>query len=301
VQRDGLFLDAPKAETSLKLSPSQLRDVLAATPTPEDLLKKGKPAILAWLEPQRDTIENRALFTNSPGEDPARGLSMPELIDLIKQNVPEAVKLTPAQIAAVATEWSHVQIPAHKLVGGAVADSEIAAAINNALGKPGTVRVERPSKGWMEITAGGIEIGRDDSKPVDATVTAGWDGSIGASLTVGNVKGSFQISPDRKWQVQLAIPGSASVPVVDQMSSVFGASRFAASRVAELIDTAGGKTGQVPINVLKQGLSPVKDAVDTLTSVTEKQSRVSVGITASGDLSGAAPSVSVQATVTIIF
>ncbi len=107
-----------------------------------------KPKILAWLEPQRDELENRALFTGA-GFSPERYLSMPQLVAMVRQHVPEAAQLEPSQVARVIKEWSRVQIPDHKLAGGFVADSEIEAAVQNALGKPGTVRIERKGTAWM--------------------------------------------------------------------------------------------------------------------------------------------------------
>ncbi len=261
----------------------------------EDPLPRVRPKILAWLEPQRADLENRALFTNS-GLSPDRGISMPELIAMVREHVPEALQLQPPQIAEIIRAWSHVQIPEHKLVGGTVADSEVAAAISNVLGKPGTIRVERPSRGWMEVTAGGIEIGRDDRAPVDVTGTVGWDGSIGASLSVHNVKGSFQISPNRTWQVQIAIPAGATVPVVNQMSNVFNTANHAARTVAGQVDAAGGRVNAVSVDVLRDGLGPVKDSIDTLSSITDKENPVSFGVTASGDFGGG---IAVEATVTI--
>jgi hypothetical protein len=255
-----------------------------------DSLPQVKPKILAWLEPQRNEIENRALFTGA-GFSPERAISMPELVAMVREHLPEALQITPAQVAGVIREWAHVQIPEHKLAGGVVASSEIEAAVQNALGKPGTIHVERKGK-WMEVTAGGVEAGTDK-----ATVSANWDGSIGASLSDGEwVKGSFQISPDRTWQAQLAIKASATVPVVNQIANVFGAADRSARAVGRRVDSAGGGVRGVSVDVLREGLGPVKDAIDTLTSVTDKENPVSVGLTASGDFGG---SIAVQATVTI--
>jgi hypothetical protein len=286
--------DAPLAiqRELASLDPRLLpRDMLdhALTPT-ADLLPQVKPKILAWLEPQRDDIENRAMFTGA-GFSPERAISMPELVAMVREHVPEALKMTPAQVAGVIREWTHVQIHEHKLAGDGVATSEIEAAVQNALGKPGTIHVERKGK-WIEVTAGGVEAGTDK-----ATVTANWDGSIGASLSDGEwVKGSFQISPNRTWQAQIAIKASATVPVVNQIANVFGAADRSARAVGRRVDDAGGGVHDVSVDVLRDGLGPVKDAIDTLTSITDKENPVSVGVTASGDFGG---SIAVQATVTI--
>jgi hypothetical protein len=260
-----------------------------------DLVAQVKPKILAWLEPQRDDIENRALFTAS-NFNPARFISMPVLVAMVRQHVPEANQLEPSQIARIIRDWTHVQIPEHALVQGTVADGEIEAAVQNALGTPGTVRVERKGTAWMEITAGGIEIGRNDAAPVDASVAVGWDGSIGASLSAGQVKGSFQINPDRTWSAQLAIPAGANVAVLNQLSNVFHVADRAARSVAGRVDRAGGTVHGVSVDVLRDGLGPVKDAIDTLSSITDTENRVSFGVTASGDFEG---SLAVEATVTV--
>ncbi len=49
-------------------------------------------------------------------------------------------------------------------------------------------------------------------------------------------------------------------------------------------------------NILEEGLSPVKDAIDTITSRTDREHPVSVGVTTCGDFQG---SFSIQATITI--
>jgi hypothetical protein len=260
-----------------------------------DVAAQVRPKILAWLEPQRADIENRAMFT-AMNFNPARFISMPVLVAMVRQHVSEANQLEPEQIARIIRSWTRVQIPEHAMVHGAVADGEIEAAIQNALGKPGTVRVERKGSAWMEITAGGIEIGRNDKAPVDATVTVGWDGSIGASLSAANVKGSFQINADRTWQAQLAIPAGATVAVLNQLSNVFQVADHAARSVAGRVDHAGGNVHGVSVDVLHDGLGPVKDAIDTLSSVTDTENPVSVGLTAGGDFAG---SFAVEATVTI--
>jgi hypothetical protein len=258
-------------------------------------LDQIRPEILAWLEPQREELENRARNTAMGIADPAHALTMGGLIAMIREAVPDAQPLERRQIARIVGDWIHTGI-ADKMMGGQVADSEVIGAIQSVLGKPGTIRVERKGSAWMEITAGGVEIGRDDSAPVDATMTVGWDGSIGASLSLDNVKGAFQISPNRTWQASIAFPAAATPAVLNQITGVFGAADRAARTVASRVDASGGHVGAVSVDVLSQGLAPVKDAIDTLSSVTDKEHRVSIGVTASGDFGGG---IAVQATVTV--
>jgi hypothetical protein len=258
-------------------------------------LERARPLILAWLEPQRADIEERARSTSMGFASPAQALTMGGLVAMIREAVPDAADLDQRQIARVVQDWIHVSIP-DRMHGGQVSDAEVVGAIQSVLGKPGTIRVERKGSGWMEVTAGGIEIGRDDSAPVDASMTVGWDGSVGASLSMANVKGSFQISPDRTWQASIAFPAAATPAVLNQIAGVFGAADRAARTVAGRVDASGGHVHDVSVDVLGRGLSPVKDAIDTLSSVTDSEHRVSVGVSTSGDFGG---SLSVQATVTI--
>ena len=258
-------------------------------------LDQIRPEILAWLEPQREDLENRARNTSMGIADPAHALTMGGLIAMIREAVPDAQHLERRQIARIVGDWIHTSI-ADKMLGGQVADSEVVGAIQSVLGKPGTVRVERKGSAWMEITAGDVEIGRDDSAPVDATMTVGWDGSIGASLSLKNVKAAFQISPNRTWQASIAFPAAATPAVLNQITGVFGAADRAARTVAGHVDASGGHVRDVSVDVLSEGLAPVKDAIDTLSSVTDKENRVSIGVTASGDFGGG---ITVQATVTV--
>lgn len=59
---------------------------------------------------------------------------------------------------------------------------------------------------------------------------------------------------------------------------------------------AGGRGSATALSHYTKRLSPGKDAIDTLSSVTDKVHRVSAGVTASGDFGGG---IAVQATVTI--
>src|SRR6267143_4388344 len=125
-----------------------------------------------------------------------------------------------------------------------------------------------------------------------------WSSDVCSSdlLSAGQVKGSFQINPDRTWSAQLAIPAGANVAVLNQLSNVFHIADRAARSVAGRVDRAGGTVHGVSVDVLRDGLRPVKDAIDTLSSITDTENRVSFGVTASGDFEG---SLAVEATVTV--
>jgi hypothetical protein len=226
---------------------------------------------------------------------PERAITVPGLVAMIREAVPDARGLDPRRIARIINDWIHVSI-ADKMPGGKVSDAEVVGVIQSVLGKPGTIRVERKGSAWMEVTAGGVEIGRDDSAAVDASMTVGWDGGIGASVSLPHVKGSFQISPDRTWQAQIAFPADATPAVLNQLAGVFGAADRAARTVAGRVDASGGHVKDVSVDVLNEGLAPVKDAIDTLSSVTDKEHRVSIGVSVGGDSQGG---ITVQATVTI--
>lgn len=268
---------------------------LTAAGDDRETVEATRAKVVAWLEPQRADIENRARQTSMGFASPAEALTTGGLAALVRQAVPEAKSLKDRRLAQMIKDWIHVSM-VDQMGGGQLSDAEVLSAVQAVLGKPGTIRVERKGAAWMEVTAGGVEIGRDDSASADASVAVGWDGSIGASLSVAKVKGSFMISPDRTWQAQIALPAAATPAVLNQIAGVFGAADRAARTVAGRVDATGGHVHDVSVDVLNEGLSPVKDAIDTLTSVVDRDNRVSIGVSASGDFQG---SVSVQATITI--
>jgi hypothetical protein len=285
----------PQQPLDLNMDPETLQKVLRegeARKREEEAKKQqaieaAVPKIKAWLEPKRSDIQSRADSTRlGLLTKPENMVTMPKLVDLVRLNVPDAVALDDAKLKDVIRGWAGFQIPDVALLGGQVPLDQIAATLDNMLGTPGKVKVQRRGDDFIEVN---LEATQITGGPIQ--VSAFHEGGVGLQVQPReNVAGSFQIKADGSWKAQLIFGKNATPPVVNQMYNVWGAARGAMREIAQSKDDS----------LISTLANPVKDAVDTLNSISSKEEpKLGVSVTASGG--GPTGGWAVEASVTYRF
>jgi hypothetical protein len=267
-----------------------------STPTPNLRLdpdyvarqnEETKAKIRAYLDPQRERIQGLAVS----------GWSMAELVDLVRQNVPESTGLAPEQIATILRGWSQVAILEHRINPDQKgADSEALATIKNALGKiPTELKLEHKGA-FAKVSLSGAEAGFEKDEDTKATVGTGSGKDVAVNLAAKGVHFAGKIEPGSgkdptKWELGITFPGDDMVPLIPTLGSVFGQANGSLNRA--IPDALAGRAS---VGSLKQQFQPVKEAVESLSGIAG-HSGVSIGVKVEGE--GA--EIKATATLTVAF
>src|SRR3954452_18972288 len=130
------------------------RDVLPGLNTPLD------PSIMAGLDKRQREVEAKIRAWVAQQQDRIRGevvtgMSLPEVIDLVRSNVKEATELPPETVGKIAASAvAPMSIPAHRLDQR---DKELGAELRNAMANVPTELQIGGAGAWAKISISGLE------------------------------------------------------------------------------------------------------------------------------------------------
>jgi hypothetical protein len=243
--------------------------------------------VTAYLDAEKSTIQGRIVS----------GWSMPELVDLVRTQLPESVGIGPGRVAQILRGWSTMPILEHRKPGDAAgAESELIATIKNSLSKiPTSVSVKKSGM-FVKASLSGIEtgLGTADGDKVSVGSASGQD--VGVNVVVGKTHFAAKVEPGAageptRWEVNLSFPGGDPMPLMGSLAQLFG--RASSSIGAAAADV---RAGRATVGSLKEQWAPVKDAVSAVSTIADHQV-VSLGLKVEGD----GPAVTAAATVTVTF
>jgi hypothetical protein len=229
----------------------------------------------------------------------AKGMPMPELVDMIRQQMPESTKLGAPGVERLLREaFDGVMIMSHRMTAsGGFADSELGAMVRNLMGLKAQLGIERPH-GWVKLSLSGYEVGLKKGN-AEVSGQVGWDKSFGTKGRVGKVNFGAAVKPPEKpgdpigWEAEISFPEEgATVPMLDQLPGVMSSAN---SAMGNLASRAASK-GMPPADEITKEFKPVKEAVEGLSRVA-KVKGPTVGIKAESD----GPGFKIMATVTVPF
>ena len=268
-------------------------------PVPEATAQK----IRAFLEGERYSIQSRVA-------DGA--ISMPEVVQMVRQGVPEAASLTGAAVEAEVRGFFRgmaiVPPPTRRKVSGEGRGQELAARISNAL--PSAPKLKISSRaGSLELTASGLvakttaggakvtATGTPGGAEVEvdkggASVTAAVsDTSVGLSGKNDRVAFGAKIEKDEKsgqwskWElgVRVALVGDEpleQMPEIPELQETVVKAEAAIRQIADHL-VAGGDPRDAKV---KELMKDVKPALENVKRAVEKPRgpKVTVGVTAKG-------------------
>jgi hypothetical protein len=249
--------------------------------------KEVEGKITAYLEANSEKVQGQI----------AEGVSMAELIDLMRTNVPEARDIAPEQVADLLRKWSKITIAEHRLpTDPKGAESEALAAIKNALGKvPTEAKLERHGA-FVKVSLSGLEAGYEQGEDTKATVGTESGKDVAVNLAAKGVHFAGKIEPGTgsgptKWELGISFPGDDMVPLIPSLGDVFGSASKAVGSAASDVSKGNASVGS-----LKKQWEPVKNAVDALSGIAGHSS-VSVGVKVEGE----GPEIKATATLTVTF
>lgn len=250
--------------------------------------------IADYLERERPRIQGRILL----------GHSIAELVDQVRTNVPEALRLAPAQVAAaIRKHFAPLSITEHRKPDDTQGQkSELVARLRNTMSKIPTELGIENERGWAKVTMSGVEAGVK-SGDAEASLEVGWDKTIGAATEVaagpGKIKFSASIAPPEKsgdpvkWEMSLAfVQGGGGAAGAEKLAEVVGKGE---AGIRSLIEEAR-KGGDASPGKIKEAFAPVKGAIDALSKLIGAEG-VTIGVSVEGD----GPDVRLQATIKVSF
>jgi hypothetical protein len=275
------------------------------------------PSIMAGLDKRQKEVQAKVrawLAQNLPAVrgHVVSGMSLPEVIDLVRTNVPEASELSPETVGKCAVAVvAPMTIPPHRL---SKRELELGAELRNAMAKVPTELKIGGAGAWAKVSISGLEA---EAKLGGATVSgqAGpssgsvgvkkgsgeakaeydWDektialdtkvGPIGLGGKIGMGKGG---SPDT-WEIHIGVPRAGALGPL--LPSTQKAVRDGGEAVSGIIRhlRAGGKASDA---VVQDHLKTIKKGIEPLSKLTEENA-VSFGVSMSGD----GPEVRVEASL----
>jgi hypothetical protein len=124
------------------------QDIGAQLAQQDALRRRLEPAITSFVEQHRIEINMRL----------PDGISMPELIDMVRRGVPDATQLDPTEIARVVQQvFGGVRIPEHRRDRAGM-NEELAARVRNALPSiPRELTIVEGPGGSLRLTMSGVE------------------------------------------------------------------------------------------------------------------------------------------------
>jgi hypothetical protein len=294
------------------------RDATAAPPqilpglnTPLD------PSIMAGLDKRQKEVEAKIRTWLSENQAKVQGqvvtgMSLPEVIDLVRTSVPEATELAPETVGKLAqAAVSPMQIPPHRLENR---EKELAAELRNAMSKVPTELKVGGSGAWAKISitgaeaavkAGGAEITGEAGTssgsvgvkkgPAEAKAEYDWDektialdtkvGPIGLGGKIGMGKGGSVDS----WEIHIGVPRAGALgPLLPSTQKAVGEAGDAVSAIIRHL-RAGGKPGD---DVVEGHLKTIKKGLEPVSKLTTENA-VSFGVSVSGE----GPDVRVEASL----
>jgi hypothetical protein len=250
--------------------------------------KETQRKITAYLNAEKPRIQGRIVS----------GWSMPELVDLIRTQVPESVGIGPERVAQILRGWStELSIPEHRKPGDAAgAESELIAMIKNSFSKiPTSVSVKKSGM-FVKVSLSGIETGLGTADGDKVSVESPYGQDVGVNVVVGKTHFAAKVEPGAggeptHWEVNLSFPGDDPMPLMGSLGQLFGGASSSIGAAA-----ADVRAGRATVGSLKGQWAPVKDAVSAVSTIADHEV-VSLGLKVEGN----GPAVTATATVTVTF
>jgi hypothetical protein len=289
----------------------------AAPPVLPGLNTPLDPSIMAGLDKRQKEVEAtvRTWLVQHKAEVQGQvvaGMSLPEVIDLVRTSVKEATELAPETIGKCAQAVvSPMQIAPHRLEHR---EKELAAELRNAMANVPTELKIGGAGAWAKISISGLEAAAKVGK-AEVTGEAGpssgsvgvkkgsaeakaeydWDektialdtkvGPIGLGGKIGMGKDG---SPD-SWEIHIGVPRAGALgPLLPSTQKAVGQAGDAVSGIIRHL-RSGGKPGD---DVVQDHLKTIKKGIEPLSKLTAENA-VSFGISVSGD----GPEVRVEASL----
>ena len=296
LQRDALQVTAPPS-------------VLPGLNTPLD------PSIMAGLDKRQREVEAKIRAWVGEHQDQIRGevvtgMSLPEVIDLVRSSVKEATELPPEAVGKIAASAvAPMSIPAHRLDQR---DKELGAELRNAMANVPTELKIGGAGAWAKISISGLEAAAKLGG-ADVTGEAGpSSGSVG--VTKGGAEAKAEVNWDEKtialdtkvgpiglggkigmgktgspdvWELHIGVPRAGALgPLLPSTQKAVHEAGDAVSGIIRHL-RSGGKPDdavvQAHLKTIKQGIEPL--------SKLATENALSFGISVSGD----GPEVRVEA------
>jgi hypothetical protein len=265
------------------------------------------PSIMAGLDKRQKEVEAKVrawLGQNLPAVrgHVVTGMSLPEVIDLVRTNVPESTELAPEIVGKCAqAAVAPMTIAAHRLTQR---DLELAAELRNAMPNVPTELKIGGAGAWAKVSitgaeaavkVGGAEITGEATPSsgsvgvkkggAEAKAEVDWDEkTIGLDTKVGPIGLGGKIGmgknggPDT-WELHLGVPRAGALGPL--LPSTQKAVRDGGEAVSGIIRhlRAGGKPGD---SVVQDHLKTIKKGIEPLSKLTEENA-VSFGVSVSGE------------------
>lgn len=287
----------------------------APAPVVPGLNTQLDPSIMAGLDKRKKEVEAsvRAWMVQHQAEIQGQvvaGMSLPEVIDLVRTSVKEATELAPETIGKLAQAVvSPMSIAPHRLEHR---EKELAAELRNAMAKVPTELKIGGAGAWAKISisgletavkAGGAEITGEAGPSsgsvgvkkggAEAKAEVDWDektialdtkvGPIGLGGKIGMGKGG---SAD-KWEIHIGVPRAGALgPLLPSTQKAVGQAGEAVSGIIRHL-RSGGKASD---SVVQDHFKTIKKGIEPLGKLSAENA-VSFGISVSGD----GPDVRVEA------
>ena len=292
----------PQQETMLKLqtgvgNAALARAILARdlqppgvgkVPLPKEMDSATKQAIQKYLETMRTAIQEHIIHGT---------ISMPELVNQIRQNVPESLTYKPLDIEVVISETLGGLTPPYsrKVVTADGRSAEVEASILNSIPKPpkelkiyaGPGTLTFGFSGEATIKAGPVSVKGDKDggsvtiKDGDTSVTGKGSfagDSFGLKASVKNLAFEAQIRKDsgtKEWSkfnatVKIPIAGQETVegrPPMEEITEAVMASEAAIKDVIGHIASGGSPSDEI----VKQKMALIKPGLEKVTEAVEKR------------------------------
>lgn len=275
------------------------------------------PSIMAGLDKRQQEVKARvrAWMIEHQAEiqgEVVTGMSLPEVIDLVRTRVKEATELAPETIGKLAQAVvSPMSIPAHRLEQR---EKELAAELRNAMAKVPTELKIGGAGAWAKVSISGFEAAAKlggteitgEAGPssgsvgvkqggAEAKAEVDWDektialdtkvGPIGLGGKIGMGKAGSKDS----WEIHIGVPRAGALgPLLPSTQKAVGEAGDAVSGIIRHL-RAGGKPGD---GVVQDHLKTIKKGIEPLSKLSAENA-VSYGISVSGD----GPDVKVEASL----
>lgn len=273
------------------------------------------PSIMSGLDKRQREIEGKIRAWVAERQDQIRGevvsgMSLPEVIDLIRTGIKDATELPPETVGKIASSaMAPITIPAHRLDQR---DKELGAELRNAMANVPTELTIGGAGAWAKISISGLEAaakvgGADltaEAGPssgsvgvkkggTEATAEVDWDeksialdtkvGPIGLGGKIGMGKSG---SPDA-WELHIGVPRAGAMgPLLPSTQKAVHDAGDAVSGIIRHLRSGGKATDAV----VQDGLKTIKKGIEPLSKLTVENA-LSFGISVSGD----GPDVRVEA------
>jgi hypothetical protein len=276
------------------------------------------PAIMAGLDKRQKEVQAKVRAWLTQNLDAVRGqvvtgMSLPEVIDLVRTNVPEATELAPETVGKCAqAAVAPMMIAPHRLEHR---EKELAAELRNALAKVPTELKIGGAGAWAKISISGLEAAAKVGG-ADVTAEAG-PSSASAGVKKGGAEAKAEYDWDEKtialdtkvgpiglggkigmaksgradtWELHIGVPRAGALgPLLPSTQKAVRGGGEAVSGIIRHL-RAGGKPGD---SVVQEHLKTIKDGIEPLSKLTEENA-TSFGVSVTGD----GPDVRVEASLT---